>query len=158
LLPNAEIVYRGIEFSRDGSTIYYTAQDAGKPGFNLYKISALGGVPTKLREKIDQRFTLSPDETQVAFERGSADNKSRSLIVSGPDGANEHELLTLPLERLLQASVSWSPDGSFVAVAATSQPPEQSLTILLMPPTGGPPRPLTTATWREISRLVWLKD
>ena len=158
LVPASDAPIRLMQFSQDGSTLYYTKQDYEQRGFILYKISVLGGPPLKLRDKMDMKFTLSPDETRVVFERDDVAGGTRSLIISDLNGLNEQALLTLPIDRRLTASVSWSPDGSTLALAATRDAGEKNLTVLLMPAKGGNLTPLTPASWRELTRLIWLRD
>lgn len=157
LIPAADALYRGLEYSADGANLYYGRQENGQPNFALYRISVLGGAPIKLRDNINPSFTLSPGEREIAFERAEAANM-RAVVVSSLNGDNERTLNNLPSERKLTSSISWSPDGKTIALAATRDAKENNLCVMLLAATGGELKPLTAPTWRTITRIVWLKD
>jgi dipeptidyl aminopeptidase/acylaminoacyl peptidase len=118
----------------------------------------LGGAPAKLRDNMNAFFTMAPDDRRVAFVRQDDATRTRSLIISSLGGANETVLATLPTERNLNArSVAWSPDGSVIAVSASRDSNDPNETIFLVQPANGELRPLAPS-WRDISRVVWLKD
>jgi Tol biopolymer transport system component/DNA-binding winged helix-turn-helix (wHTH) protein len=156
LVPPAAARYQGLEYSNDGASLYYARQEAGEQNFALYRISAIGGAPVKLRDNIYQYFSLTPDEKRVIFTRG-ADN-GRSLIVSNVDGSNESALVTLGPERRLSSATASSPDGSAIAVSATADGKGEGVAVFLLPAKGGEMKRLTDALWRDITRIVWLKD
>ncbi|HYW72092.1 MAG TPA: hypothetical protein VE961_13730, partial [Pyrinomonadaceae bacterium] len=156
LIPPAAARYQGLEYSSDGSSLYYARQENGEQNFALYRISALGGAPVKLRDNIHQYFSLTPNERRVAFARAAGNG--RSLIVSNVDGSDEATLVTLGPERRLGTATAWSPDGSALAVSATANEKSESVAIYLLPAKGGEMKRLTDALWRDVTRVVWLKD
>ncbi len=157
LIPPAAAACRGLEYSNDGSSLYYARQENSGQSFALYKISANGGAPVKLRDNIDQYFSLTPDARRVVFARAAA-NDGRSLIVSNVDGADESALVTLGPERHLGFATGWSPDGSALAVSATTDARSGGVGLFLLPEKGGEMKRLTDALWRDVTRIVWLKD
>lgn len=146
-----------MEYASDGSSSFYTRHDPGGNNSALYRISALGGVPLKLRDDLSGEFSLSPDNLRVAFLRENPANKTRSLIISSIDGANEKTLLTLPVYGLSLRSVAWSPDGAAIAIGSRADERAQ-LRIMLVQADNGRADALTTAVWRDIARMVWVKD
>jgi Tol biopolymer transport system component len=158
LRPPADISYRGITFSSDGGSIYYAASEAHGP-LALYRLPILGRVPVKLRDNFVSYFAVSPDNQQVAIVRGDSASGANRLLVSNLDGNNERVLLTLPLGRgLYGPNISWSPDGSMIAMGLSMDESGTQRAIFIMPSTGGEPKALTPANWREIERTAWLKD
>jgi len=160
LLPPADAVYRGLEYAGDGGTLYYARQENGQGPFAFYRISVLGGLPTKLNENFSPYFSLSPDQTRVAFIRQDDATRKASLFVSNLDGSNEKGLLTYPFEReLSQASICWSPDGAMLAFTANADVNDRKKAIWLLPvDSNRAPSRLTPGLWREVMRMVWIKD
>jgi Tol biopolymer transport system component/DNA-binding winged helix-turn-helix (wHTH) protein len=156
LRSSADVVYRGVEFAADGSSVYYVLEEGGRE--TLYRMSILGGVPVKVRDNLAPYFALAPDNQRIAFVRSDADNKNRSVVISNLDGSNENVALTLPINRALNSiNLCWSPDSSTIALGATGEN-QTAEGIFLLRVSSGELRPLTTPGWREIARTAWLKD
>lgn len=159
LRPSAEVVYRGVEFAPDGSSVYYVIEDSGQDKRSLYRMPVLGGVPVKLRDNIASYFAIAPDNKRVAFLRVDVAGKTSSIVVSDLDGANETIALTVPAKRNLDAyNLSWSPDGSEIAMGGTIDENQTADAVLLFHVADGTLKPLTSPMWREIVRTVWLQD
>jgi DNA-binding winged helix-turn-helix (wHTH) protein len=158
LVPPGDAIVNSLEYASDGSSLCYTRQDPGGSNSALYRISALGGVPLKLRENISGEFSLSPDNSRVAFLREDPVNKTRSLVISSTDGANERTLLTSPASSLSLRAVAWSPDGSRIAIGIRADETARQLRIMLVQADNARAEALTSAVWRDITRIVWIKD
>jgi Tol biopolymer transport system component/DNA-binding winged helix-turn-helix (wHTH) protein len=159
LRPAADVVYRGLTFSPDGNSVYYVIEDNAQNKETLYRLPVLGGVPVKLREDLAPFFSIAPDNKRVAFVRGDSATKTRNIVVSDLDGGNESVVLALPVTReLMPLSLSWSPDGSTIALGATPDQNQTALGILLLRLADRELKPSTPAQWREIQSTVWLKD
>jgi Tol biopolymer transport system component/DNA-binding winged helix-turn-helix (wHTH) protein len=157
LRPLADVVYRGVEFAPDGSSIYYVIAADGQ--FTLYRLPVLGGVPVKMRDNFAPYFTIAPDSKRVAFLRGDATGKNNSILFSNLEGANERVLLTVPANRNMTPNcLAWSPDGSMIAVGASPEGNETEDGLFLLQIASGELKPLTRPQWREIGRIAWLKD
>jgi Tol biopolymer transport system component/DNA-binding winged helix-turn-helix (wHTH) protein len=169
LRPFEEVSYRAVEFARDGSSLYYTNIETGgnstyylnsDKGFTLYRISILGGVPVKLRENFGTYFSLAPDGRRVASLRGDRVRKISSVAIANLDGSNEKEVLVLPYTRGLNSiCLSWSPDGSTIALSARAEDNQPQLaSIFLLDVASGQLRPLSETRWRDVGAVAWLKD
>jgi Tol biopolymer transport system component/DNA-binding winged helix-turn-helix (wHTH) protein len=159
LRPPADLVYEGLAFAPDGSSVYYVIDDHLPNKQTLYRLPILGGVPVKLREDIAAFFAIAPDNERVAFVRSDPNTRTRNIVVSDLDGSNERVLLQLPVKRELMAlSLSWSPDGSIIALGAKADENQSSLGILLLHLSDGKLETLTSPQWREIQSTAWLKD
>ncbi|HMD07668.1 MAG TPA: winged helix-turn-helix domain-containing protein [Candidatus Acidoferrum sp.] len=111
-------------FSPDGSRIAFSwdngaSNRSGRPRFDLY-VKAIGSE-TLLRltnhpsEWISS--TWSPDGTQIAFHRLSADDTG--IYVVPALGGPERKLLATHIPYSVAAPISWSPDGKWLAFADT---------------------------------------
>jgi Tol biopolymer transport system component/DNA-binding winged helix-turn-helix (wHTH) protein len=153
----ADVAIRGVEFNKDGDAVYYSSEPTGRGAFALFKLSVLGGVPAKLRDNIGGEFALSPDAQQVAFMSDNSDN-TRSVVVSNIDGSNERALFTAPTNQVSSRCISWSPDGSSIAVVTLGNEKDGSLNVTLLSLRDGKREALTKPLWREITRITYLKN
>ena len=157
LRPPADVVYRGVQFAPDGTSVYYVIAENGRN--ILYRVPTLGGVPVKMRDDFAPYFTIAPDNKRVAFLRSDDNSKTNSVLTSNLDGSNERSLLTVPFNRnLTPYCISWSPDGSAIAVGASPQGNPTAVGLFILRAEGGDLKPLTIPRWREIGRIDWLKD
>ena len=158
LRPSAQVVYRGVTFAPDGSSVYYVIQDGSQTRGSLHRIPVLGGVPVKLRD-LDSLFAIAPDNRRVAFVRSDDAAGTRSVVISDLDGAHERTALTLPASRNLNSiTLCWSPDGATIALGATPNADQTVAGIFLLNLNNAELKPLTGSLWRELERMVWLKD
>jgi Tol biopolymer transport system component/DNA-binding winged helix-turn-helix (wHTH) protein len=159
LRPPAGVTYRCLTFAPDGASIYYTAIENGQHKIALYQLPLLGGVPVKLRDDFVDYFAISPNNKSVAIVKGNEGSRTTSLLVSSLDGTNERVLVTLPYGRgLFGPNISWSPDGSMLALGVSTDDSATQGAIYVLPLDSGEMRLLTTANWRDIRRTAWLKD
>lgn len=159
LQPASDAVYEGLAFAPDGNSIYYVIDDSIQNKKTLYRLPVLGGVPVRLREGIGSFFAIAPDNKRVAFVRSDAEAKTRNIVISDLDGANESVVLTLPVQReLMPLSLSWSPDGSTIALGARPDEKQTALGIFLLHLADHQLKSLSAPQWREIQSTVWLKD
>ncbi len=169
LRPFAEVSYRQVEFAPDGSSLYYANIETGgnssyylnsDTGFALYRMPVLGGVPVKVRENIGTYFSVAPDGRRVAFLRGDRARKISSVVIANLDGSDEKEALELPYTRALNSScLSWSPDGTTIALSARKEDNQPVIaSLFLLDVASGKLKPLSDARWREVGAVAWLKD
>jgi Tol biopolymer transport system component/DNA-binding winged helix-turn-helix (wHTH) protein len=159
LVPPANITYRGISFAPDGGSIYYAAVDNVQNKTALYRLPLLGRVPVKLRENFATYFAISPDGKSIAIVKTDDNTRTGSVTVSNLDGSNERELVRLPAARgLLGRNLSWSPDGSVIALGASVDDSGSQGALFTIPASGGGLKQLTKIHWRDIERTSWLKD
>lgn len=159
LRPPAKVAYRGITFDVDGGSIFYAASEEDQNRLALYRLPLLGRIPVKLRDDFVGYFAVSPDNKQVAAVRSDDATRTDRLEVSNLDGTNARVLITLPFSRgLFGRNISWSPDGSTIAMGLSKDDSGTQGAIFLLPTAGGELKALTSANWRDIERTAWLKD
>src|SRR5678815_4068458 len=105
----------GLRFAQSGESLYFVKGDPSA----LYRVSIIGGVPTKLIDGLEGNFSVSPDDDQIAFIREVVNREGQrefSLLVANSDGRNERTLLVRTHPGKLDAPV-WSPDGQSIICA-----------------------------------------
>ena len=158
LIPPENGGYVGTTFSPDGNFIYYVAMWE-RNGFvpTLYRVSFLGGTPTKVLDRVFSPIGFSPDGHRFAFVRKNAEDTS--LMVANTDGAGEPKAIAV-LKAPNGFSISgpaWSADGKLIACGMANGTAGYS-TIVEVPVDGGDPKPIDTAKWGSIGRVLWLPD
>jgi serine/threonine protein kinase len=159
IVPPTDIQFYGGTFNRAGDHLYYIAKERNNTIGTLYRVPILGGVPVKLISDVDGPITLSPDEKQLAFVRGSSTGE-RALMIANVDGTEERKLASrMGYESFSFGGPAWSPDGrSIVSGAAYTEGNARFLTVVEIDVGDGSIRPLTSHRWKAIGRISWLLD
>jgi len=159
LIPPAEVFYPALTFAPDASSLYFTATDnMSSSNGALFRLPVFGGVAEKVKDRVRNRITFSPDGKQFASVRGEPDRKS-VLVIADVAGTAEREIASRPADSgFSPQSPSWSPDGSLIAVGASNDESGQDAEIFLINVADGVLKPLTTTGWKEVSMTGWLKD
>jgi serine/threonine protein kinase len=159
IVAPSDIQFYGGTFSRAGDYLYYIAKERNNSIGALYRVAAMGGVPVKLIHDVDGPITLSPDERQLAFVRGSSTGE-RALMLANVDGSEERKLASrMGYEAFSFGGPAWSPDGrSIVCGAAYTEDNGRFLTVVGVDVGDGSIRSLTPQRWKAIGRISWLQD
>ncbi|MGA9997264.1 MAG: protein kinase, partial [Pyrinomonadaceae bacterium] len=89
VVPPAEVDFRGLTFSHDGTYVYYViAEKNNRTRGDLYQVPALGGSVKKIKSDINGPVTLSPDGKQFAFVRSDNARNEDVLMIADANGAN----------------------------------------------------------------------
>ena len=156
IVPPADVGYGGLAFSRDGNHIYLIRGERGAPVRALYRMAALGGVPTKLLDGIDSAMTLSPEGSRIAFVRNSADESA--LIIADSDGSHQNKLATRSVTDYFKVP-AWSPDGKVIACSSGSgEQYDIHNSIVGVRVEDGTQSPLTAQKWAGTHWVQWLAD
>ena len=133
--------YPGIEafpsFSPDGSQVAFMWNGPDQDNFDIY-VKLVGPGPSPLRltsdPATDSGSAWSPDGRSVAFLRDLSGRRFAVWLVA-PIGGPERKLaeISFPLAPLV--SVTWSPDGRWLAVPDQETPNQPSAIFLLSPET-----------------------
>ena len=116
---NVEIVHAdriaGLMFANSGESLYFVKGDPSA----LYRVSLLGGVPTKIVDRLEGKFSISADDSQIAFIREVINRDGQreySLLVANSDGSNERTLMVKAHPDKLDVPL-WSPDNKSIICA-----------------------------------------
>ncbi len=157
--PIAEPIERGygaMQFSNDGEFIYYTT---GAPdGYQFYRISTLGGEPSRIASEIGAVFAVSSDDSQAAVVRFDEAKKTCSLVLINLANRSEETLVAKPHSRCFGA-LSWSPKGGSIAASlgnAESGAVQQEVVEIQLK--GLEERPLSNTKFEMIRDVAWLPD
>jgi serine/threonine protein kinase len=118
----------GATFTPDGTSIVFVRKD-GK-STDLWRVPFLGGTPRPFVADVDSPVSWSPKGSRMAFFRSRiTPTLSFHLFVATAAGEGERELassvpgelwITLTAPWRPSIAPAWSPDGRFIAVAATT--------------------------------------
>ncbi len=109
LIPPRPVGYWGVEFARDGASIFYAVKGLDDPGGTLYQISLLGGPPRKILSDIDSPAAVSPDGKQLTYLRaGYPEPGASALMIAGVDGTNPRPLAVHRAPEFFAPRASWS--------------------------------------------------
>jgi Tol biopolymer transport system component len=147
-----EDICAGVEFSRDGSYVYFVRQGPFKPAGDLYQVPSLGGTPRKLLTNLVSPPAFSPDGQRIAFVRHTAEEDS--LLTALLDASGERVLVSYKAPEGIDAyPYSWSPDGKTLAFEHVSLQ-HQALTTIAAE--GGAAEPVAGAHLGQIRDITWL--
>ena len=151
--PSDNIV--GMAFSHSGEYLYFVK---GNPSA-LYRVSLSGDVPIKILERLEGKFSLSPDDSRIAFIRVSTNSNGQqehALMIANSDGTNESKLLSRQYPDKLDAP-AWSPDGeSIVCAYGNSAAGSQGVSLVEVRVADGSMRELSSEKFFNIAKIVWL--
>jgi Tol biopolymer transport system component/DNA-binding winged helix-turn-helix (wHTH) protein len=151
--PSDDII--GMTFSHSGEYLYFVK---GNPSA-LYRVSLLGDVPVKILDRLEGKFSLSPDDSRIAFIRVSTNSNGRqehALMIANSDGTNESKLLSRQYPDKLDAP-AWSPDGeSIVCAYGNSAAGSQRMSLVEVKAVDGSTRELSSEKFFNIAKIAWL--
>jgi Tol biopolymer transport system component/DNA-binding winged helix-turn-helix (wHTH) protein len=154
--PPAEVGYRWISFTPDGTSLYYAMRETGQPQ-TLYRSDVLGGVPQKVLTDIDSPFAFSPDGKRLAFMRFYPEGETAVVVADAHDGSAESKLAVRRLpEKFSVNGPSWSPDGRVIAICGTSRANGSRSKVFGIRVEDGKIEPLSDHEWSNGDRVAWL--
>jgi len=147
----------GLMFANSGDSLYFVK---GNPSA-LYRVSLIGGVPTKLIDRPEGKFSISPDDSQIAFTREVINRDGQreySLLVANSDGSNERTLLVRAHPGKLDVPV-WSPDSqSIICAHGNSAAGSQDVSLVAVNVNTGEKKDLSSFKFFLITKMGWLRD
>ncbi len=160
LLPSNEIRYRGVVFSPDGKSVYFSRREKNEAEFVLYQMPILGGEHKRLLSGVDSAITFSPDGNQFAFVRENFPNSGQSsLMIANADGTNERALSTHKIPEFLSVDgAAWSPDGKMIAISIASTKPGLHFRLATIEISNGKIENIGTEKWSWAAKTAWLED
>ena len=158
IVPPADVIYRGLTFSRDGTHVYYIAQEQNHPKQKLFQVPVLGGTPRKILDDIDSPISLSPDNRQIAFVRRYRGQSKDALLIANVDGSQERELAVRQgPDFFLANGPAWSPDGRIIACPAGTNTGGRQMYVAEINVSDGKQKPLSAQRWSSVGRVAWFR-
>jgi DNA-binding winged helix-turn-helix (wHTH) protein/Tol biopolymer transport system component len=156
LNPPAEATYAGLAFSPDGSQLYYSIRNEKYPRSALFTVPVQGGVSTKLRDDVDA-FALSPDGEKIAM--GRRDKEKDVVVISSIDGSSSTDVSSFAKnESFIFDSLSWSNDGTRIALAATRPGHMDRFDLSIIDVASGSIERIGLPDYRQVTKTSWLRD
>ncbi len=147
----------GLAFAHGGAYLYFVKGGTGPAA--LYRVALpLGGPAMKLIGGVEGSFSLSPDDSRVAFIRYSDDDKECALMIADAEGQHERTL-AVRTEPDWFNTPAWSPDGQSIVVAVgPTDRGAREVRLVEYRVTGGAEREVSAGRWFYIARVAWLPD
>ena len=158
---NVEIVradrISGLVFANSGQSLYFVK---GLPSA-LYRVSLLGGVPTEIVDGLEGNFSISADDSQIAFIRQVINRDGQreySLLVANSDGRNERTVMVRAHPDKLDVPL-WSPDSQTIICAyGNSAAGSQEVSLVAVDVNNGMQKALSASRFYSIKKMGWLPD
>src|SRR5215203_524104 len=156
---NVEIVHAdritGLMFENSGESLYFVKGDPSA----LYRVSLLGGVATKIVDRPEGKFSISADDSQIAFIREVVNRDGQreySLLVANSDGSNERTLMVRAHPDKLDVPL-WSPDSRTIICAyGNSAAGSQEVSLVAVDVNNGVKKDLSPSRFYVIKQMGWL--
>lgn len=159
---NVEIVpaggnIHGLAFANSGEFLYFVRGDPT----SLYRVALLGGAPTMVVDGLEGKFSLSSDDSQIAFIRQVINRKGQreySLVLANSDGGSQRTLLVGTHPDRLDVPLL-SPDGqSIICAHGNWASGSQNVGILEVRVGDGTQRELCPHRFIKIVKMAWLPN
>ena len=161
IIPPAHVGYLGLDFSQDGNYLYYVKYIKNERTNSLYRVSVLGGEPTKLIEGIDSPITLSPDGKRLAFILVDHSRGESRLMMANVDGTGQRALATRTFSEMIFAdNPAWSPDGKVIVsgIFLSDRSEGAPLALVEVEAESGSIREIGPKRWGNVDQIAWLRD
>jgi serine/threonine protein kinase/Tol biopolymer transport system component len=163
LVPPAPSFYLGTTFSPNGEFVYYVNSARVNVSPTLYRIPVIGGTPVKILDNVWTAVGISPDARRFAFVRVELGGQGaeQKLMLADTDGNSEPTALVAikrPQGFPALTAPSWSPDGKLIAIALGTNTGLPNCTLVGVSVADGKMAPLTSESWPDMGRVVWLPD
>jgi serine/threonine protein kinase/dipeptidyl aminopeptidase/acylaminoacyl peptidase len=159
IVQPADIFYRGLTFSHNGTSVYFVSQERTDPIQTLYQVPVLGGTPKKILRDIDSPVAISPDGLQLAFVRRVRGKGEDQLILANSDGGNSRILASRKGPDFFNITgLEWSPDGKVIACPAGSNSGTRHMYVAEINVANGQEKPMSSHRWANVGRVSWTRN
>src|SRR4029453_18138242 len=157
IVPPGGKIY-GLSFSNNGEYLYYVK---GDPSMALYRVSLIGGAPTKVIDNLEGNFSLATADNRIAFIRQTITAEGQreyALITANFDGTSERTLFSGTHPYGLDTPL-WSPDAkSIVCSHGNTTGGSQDVRIIEVNVADGTKKDLGSNRFFRITKMAWLPD
>ncbi|MDT4955590.1 MAG: eukaryotic-like serine/threonine-protein kinase [Acidobacteriota bacterium] len=162
IVAPAEVDYRGLTFSPDGSYVYYVSYERSGTGRGrLYQVPALGGPAREVKQDVDSPVSFSANGKQFAFVREIPDQGEEALVVANEDGSLEQQLASRKFPEHLSTNSApiWSPDGKRIAYAMQGADAGGFyMKVVEVQLADHTEKIISPQRWLEVGQMAWLSD
>ena len=155
IVPAGGVIH-GLAFANSGESLYFVKRD---PERALYRVPLLGGAAIKVVDDLEGNFSLSSDDSQIAFIRkiirpGRQPEFSLNTVRS--DGTGERSLLVETYPVKLDVPV-WSPGNqSIICSLGGNSQGGQEIAVVEVGVADGRKRVLSPERFSNVSKIAWL--
>ncbi|HSE32361.1 MAG TPA: DPP IV N-terminal domain-containing protein, partial [Pyrinomonadaceae bacterium] len=157
LVPPSGSIY-GLAFNHTSDYVYFVR---GNPSPALYRVSLVGGPPSKLVDNLEGNFSISSDNTQIAFVRqtiNSDGQRQYSLMTANSDGTSERQWLAGAHPYGIDTPM-WAPDGqSIICSYGSTTGGSQDVRLISVSLADGQKKELSTKRFFRITKMAWLNN
>lgn len=162
ILPPVKAEFWGLNFSPDGTQIYYNLFAGDKTDVELFRIPTFGGAPQKIPNVIAHSISFSPDGKRFAYIQADSASNHNYLLVADADGSNPQVIAKKPQPNTFIFDgdfTAWSPDGETIACLIHNLEAQSNYdSIVGVNVRNGTEKPLTARKWHGINSFKWLRD
>lgn len=156
LRPAADVKYFDLNFSPDGTRLYFSVKDDKNPNGTLYKMPVSGGAAEKVLDNISN-FVLAPDGWRIIFGKRDKESETVSLFITDLSNAEQRKIASFPQTDAVDLdTISWSPDGGRIAVSLGDIDITTRQILHIIEIATGKIEKIPNENLREISKTVWL--
>ncbi|MBK9163398.1 MAG: winged helix-turn-helix domain-containing protein [Acidobacteria bacterium] len=155
---DGNVVPSQLEFSADGSELFFRARGLWRSGRIVYRVPVFGGVPTEVVSDVWGAFGLSPDGQFLAFFREDTKANIDRLIIKNLKTGDERVIAELrsPEMFFILVPPAWSPDSKLLSVIKRPRSGERS-EITTIDATTGESRAIRTEL-QKLFHMAWTPD
>jgi Tol biopolymer transport system component len=145
-------------FSHDGGYVFYYQQDEQNPQGVVFQVAVLGGIPKKILTNVSSTVALSPDGSQLAFERYQPGKPAPYEVwLANADGTSERQLKAFS-EPEFFGLLAWSPDAKLITLDYGSSEGGDHMTVATVAVADGAFKVITPQRWSFVGRIAWFGD
>ena len=157
IVPASEVQYTGVSFTPDGYYLYFTRMENARG--MLYRLALPGGVPVKIKDRVDSPVSLSPKQDRFAFVRVDNAANTYSLVLSTIDGSAEQVVAVRDSGYAFSIyGLAWSPDGNFIVCPVRSWSNGYKVKLVGIDVKDGSVQPIGDQPWFAILQIAWQDD
>lgn len=151
ILPAGQSALGNLVFAPDGNQILYSNLGSA------YRISILGGTPSRILNVSGNGFAIAPDGRRLAFIRyPPGESETSEMVIADVDGGNELVVASSVRPEIFLRSPTWSPDGGKIACAALAA--DGSQRVVVVGAFDGRVEQLPAPRWEIVYQVVWRKS